>query len=119
MINRTHTLISILIVNYNGMKHIDECFTSIFAQSYPNFEVIMVDNGSHDGSAERVEARFPSVKVVRAGKNLGFAEGNNFGYPHCKGDFIFFLNNDTRLDPDALLKLAQAVSEHGEIHVFA
>ncbi|HKP95114.1 MAG TPA: glycosyltransferase family 2 protein [Fibrobacteria bacterium] len=119
MTDRAHPLISILIVNYNGLAHVEECFASIFAQTYPRFEVVMVDNGSRDGSAERVERDYPSVKVVRAGGNLGFAGGNNHGIPHCSGDFIFLLNNDTRMEPDTLDALARAAADHPDVHIFA
>lgn len=119
MMTRHNPMISILIVNYNGLAHLDECLDSVFKQDYPHFEVVMVDNGSKDGSVERVETAYPRVKTLRAGKNLGFADGNNFGLPHCKGDFIFFLNNDTRMEAGALGELARSIEAHPEEHVFA
>jgi GT2 family glycosyltransferase len=79
----------------------------------------MVDNGSVDGSPEKVESEFPQVKVIRAGKNLGFAGGNNFGIPHCHGRYVFFLNNDTRLHERAMETLAESIARFPGIRIFA
>lgn len=118
MTARSDAKVSILLVNYNGLAHLDECLSSVCAQTYPGLEIIMVDNGSKDGSAEHVERAFSAVKVIRAGANLGFAGGNNFGLPHCTGDFVFFLNNDTRLEPGTVANLMAAVSEHPDVEAF-
>lgn len=112
-------LVSVLTVNYNGREHLEECLGSLLAQTYPRLEIVLVDNGSRDGSAEYVEERFPTVKVLRAGANLGFAGGNNFGLPHCRGDYVLFLNNDTRIDPGAVEKLVQATLSHPDVDVFS
>lgn len=112
-------LISILIVNYNGMKHLEDCLGSIRSQEFRDYEVVMVDNDSRDGSVEYVASRFPEVRVFPSGSNLGFAGGNNFGLRHCRGDFVFLLNNDTRLDPDALASIAREIQSHPGTRVFA
>ncbi len=111
--------LSILLVNYNGLAHLEECLSSIGSQSFKDFEVVMVDNGSKDASIAFVRERFPWVKIVEAGANLGFAGGNNLGLKHCTGRDIFFLNNDTRLADGALEALAQAIKEHPSIRVYA
>ena len=116
---KTPPSLSILLVNYNGLAHLEECFASISSQSFKDFEVVMVDNASKDGSIAFVAERFPWVKVVRSPANLGFAGGNNFGLPHCTGRNIFFLNNDTRLADGALAALDQAIREHAPVRVFA
>jgi GT2 family glycosyltransferase len=72
-------LISVIIVNYNGRKFLSACLNSIFCQRYFPFEVIMVDNGSHDGSVEYVRENFPDVKIFTQSTNLGFAAGTNTG----------------------------------------
>jgi GT2 family glycosyltransferase len=111
--------LSILLVNYNGLAHLEECLSSIDAQSFRDFEVVMVDNASKDGSVAFVTARFPWVKIVPSGSNLGFAGGNNLGIPHCRGRNIFFLNNDTRLADGALAELDKAIRENPANRVFA
>ena len=72
-------LVSVIIVNYNGKHYLKNCLSSLSAQSYPAIEVIFVDNGSSDGSAEYVRNEFPSVRIIESKKNLGFAKGNNLG----------------------------------------
>jgi GT2 family glycosyltransferase len=64
-------------------------------QSYPNYEVILVDNGSTDGSVDYVQENFPTVKVIRNSENLGFCQGNNIGFRFAKGKYVIVLNNDT------------------------
>lgn len=111
--------LSILLVNYNGLAHLEECLSSIETQDYRDFEVIMVDNASKDGSLDFVRTRFPWVKVVVSQTNLGFAGGNNLGIPHCRGRDIFFLNNDTRLAQGALRELDEAIRANPAIRIFA
>lgn len=112
-------LLSILIVNYNGLKHLEECLGSIYSQVFDDYEVVMVDNASRDGSVDFVTRHFPSVRIVPSPVNTGFAGGNNLGVRHCRGDYVFLLNNDTRLDKDALGSLARAIREHPRNRVFA
>jgi GT2 family glycosyltransferase len=71
----------------------------------------MVDNGSRDGSTEYVKAHFPRVRVISVPQNLGFARGNNLGAEQARGEYLAFLNNDTRVHPDWLIELVRAVSE--------
>ena len=104
-------LVSIVVLNYNGLKWLKPCLDSVVTQTYSNYEVILVDNGSVDTSVEFVEQNYPSVKVVRIGKNLGFAEGNNVGAKVAKGEFLFLLNNDTYVEKDYLEKLLKSFDE--------
>lgn len=112
-------LLSILLVNYNGKHHLEDCLGTIHDQGFRDFETILVDNGSVDGSMEFVTQRFPWVRIVPSGSNLGFAGGNNLGIRHCRGDYVFLLNNDTKLDPMALESLAEAIRTNPEVGVFA
>lgn len=95
-------LVSVVVVNFNGKKFLEECLSSLERQTFRDFEVILVDNGSSDGSAEFVRSRFPAIILVGTGKNLGFAGGTNAGIRRALGDFIFTLNNDTVADPRLL-----------------
>lgn len=117
--NPSGPFLSILLVNYNGLAHLEECLASVFGQDYRDFEVVMVDNASGDGSTGYVGKRFPEVRIVQAGANLGFAGGNNLGISHCRGRHVFFLNNDTRLETGALGNIADSIGSHPECRVFA
>jgi len=97
--------ISIIIVNWNGLKWLDKCISSLQNQTYKNIEIILVDNASTDGSTNFVEEHFPKVKVIRSTKNLGFSNGNNIGISKAKGEYILLINNDTWVENDFLNKL--------------
>jgi GT2 family glycosyltransferase len=105
------TLISVVIVNYNGRHYLEGCLKALAAQTYPTCEVIVVDNASTDDSGDWVAAHFPDVRVVRAPRNLGFAAGNNLGIRAARGEFIGTLNNDTEVEPDYLEQLSAPMRE--------
>ncbi|MSR31425.1 MAG: glycosyltransferase family 2 protein [Gemmataceae bacterium] len=107
----TPPFISVIVVNFNGKKFLQACLSSLENQDYPKerLECILVDNGSTDGSVELVESSFPWVHLVEAGKNLGFAGGNNLGMRVARGDFFALLNNDTETPPDWVSSLVQAI----------
>jgi GT2 family glycosyltransferase len=102
-------LVSILVVNFNGRKLLTECLASVRCQTYPRFEVILVDNGSTDGSVDLVRRDFPEVRIVALPTNRGFAGGCNAGIQAAAGDFIVTVNNDVRLDPTWLEEMVAAV----------
>lgn len=89
--------ISVIIANLNGKAYLYDCLESLAAQTFRDFEVILVDNGSTDGSIDLVEKDFPWVKVIALGTNTGFARGNNIGFESCSSEteFVATLNNDT------------------------
>jgi len=78
---------------------------------YPHIEIILADNNSTDGSPDFVQERFPSVKVLRFDENYGFAEGNNRAIKQAKGDYIFLLNPDTKVEPECVNKLVEAMGK--------
>ncbi|MCP4649287.1 MAG: glycosyltransferase family 2 protein [PVC group bacterium] len=100
-------LVSIIIVNWNGLAHLKKCFVSLKGINYKNYEIILVDNNSKDESVAYVREKFPKVKIIVNTENLGFAEANNIGYENSKGDLILFLNNDVEIEPDFLGILVQ------------
>src|SRR5436309_3434996 len=106
-------LASVIVVNFNGRHHLAECLRALAHQTLPahQFEVILVDNGSTDGSIEFVRRRFPRVRVVPLPENLGFAAGNNRGLAHATGRFIALLNNDTAADPRWLGAMLEALTD--------
>jgi GT2 family glycosyltransferase len=105
-------LVSIIIVNWNGLLHLPDCLDSLAAQTFRDFEVVLVDNGSEDGSIAFVQERYPWVTIVPLPENVGFASGNNRGLEHAAGNYIITLNNDTRAEPDWLEILVKAADAH-------
>jgi GT2 family glycosyltransferase len=100
---------SIIVLNYNGFRYIDTCLEALLAQELEGgFEVLVVDNGSEDGSPEYIRERWPQVRVIEAGANLGFAGGNNLGLRQTRGHHVVLLNNDTRVRPGWLRALVEA-----------
>ena len=99
-------LISVVILNYNGAKWIERCLLSLRQQTiFSRIEAIVADNRSSDGSdllAEKLLGEWTNGRFVQNGLNLGFCEGNNRGALPATGQYLFFLNNDTWLEPDCL-----------------
>jgi len=98
-------VISVVIVNFNGKHLLAECLDSLREQTLNDFETILVDNASSDGSVEFVRTGYPEVRIVETGSNLGYGGGNNAGIVVAKGKYIFLLNNDTKVDPRCLYEL--------------
>ena len=110
--------ISILIPNYNGAHFLRDCLDSIKEQSCKDFEIIVIDNASKDDSIPLLKKEYPEVKVILCESNLGFAGANNRGYKEAKGEYILFLNNDTRLDKDCFkLLIKKAETNKQEVGV--
>lgn len=108
-------LVSIIIPNWNGKEHLKKCLCSLENLDYPNYEIILVDGNSSDGSVEFIKENYPQVEIVQNDRNLGFAETNNIGYKKAKGEYILFLNNDTEVEPDFLLILIKKLNEDKDI----
>lgn len=111
--------LSIIILNWNGKGFLADCLNSLSDQVSNNSEVVLVDNGSVDGSVEFIKAEYPWVKLVELPKNLGFAEGNNRGLELCRGDYIVTLNNDTKVAPDFFTELTKAVENDEKVGMVA
>ncbi len=103
---------SVILINYNGMSHLDACISSVLKQSYNNFEVIFVDNNSSDGSLEYARSKFPDLRFVTNDENLGYAGGINSGLTHATGDYIGPLNIDTEVAPDWLGAMVAFLDEN-------
>ncbi|PLX84404.1 MAG: glycosyltransferase family 2 protein [Desulfuromonas sp.] len=103
---------SVLIVNWNGRHHLEACLNSLAAQTCRDFEVVLVDNGSADGSVDYLRKRFPWVKLVPLDENTGFAGGNNVALEHAAGEYLIALNNDTRVEPGWLEELVRVADEN-------
>ena len=110
--------VTIIVLNHNGKKFLKDCFDSLKAQSYKEFEVIIVDNGSTDGSLALIREHYPEFTLIANKKNLGFAEGNNQGINVARGKYIVTLNNDTKVDEEWLWFLVGAADDNPEAGMF-
>lgn len=90
--------VSIIVVNWNAEKYIENCIESLENQQYHDYEIILVDNASTDTSVKLVEKKFPRVRIIKNKENLGFAQGNNVGFKYAKGDIIALFNPDAVAD---------------------
>ncbi len=100
-------LVSVIVLNYNGLKYLKEglaeCLDSVLSSNYPNLEVLFVDNGSEDGSADFVRKNYgPKIQMIENKSNLGWSLGFNAGMRVSKGKYIVLLSNDMTVDPDWL-----------------
>lgn len=98
--------ISIVILNWNGRKFLEQFLPSILASDYSNFETIVADNGSTDDSVDFVQRTFPQVRIIKLEKNFGFAKGYNEALKQVESDYYFILNSDVELLPGSLKPLA-------------
>ena len=110
-----HPLVSVIIINWNGLRWLPDCFGSLRSQEYKNIEIIFVDNASHDGSVAWVMKHHPKTKIAVNEKNLGFADANNVGYKRAKGDFVLFLNNDTRVTKTFLTEMLAVLEKNPKV----
>ena len=99
--------VSIISINYNQAEVTCEMLSSLQKLTYPNVEIIVIDNGSPTDPTQIITSSFPDIKYIRSNHNLGFAGGNNLGIKNSTGDYIMFLNNDTEVDPGFLEPLVQ------------
>jgi len=111
--------VAVVIVNWNGKEYLEPCLRAVLAQTYHKMEVVVVDNGSTDGSAELVVERFPQVRLIRSSTNLGFAAGCNLGVTASTSEYIATLNPDTRSEPEWLKSLVQGMETDRRIGMCA
>jgi GT2 family glycosyltransferase len=109
--------VSILILNLNGFQFLQDLVTSLYKQTYTDFEVIFVDNGSIDGSADFIKTHYPQIKVIENLQNIGVAKGYNQAYYFSKGDYIVLLNNDTTVNPIWLEELVNIADQDKAIGI--
>ena len=102
--------VSVVILNFNGRNLLADCLNAVRAQHGCSFETILVDNGSTDGSVELVRRDYPDVRLIEAGRNLGFAEGNNLGVAQARANLVVLLNNDTIVAPGWLSALVESMA---------
>ncbi|HLX12583.1 MAG TPA: glycosyltransferase family 2 protein, partial [Bacteroidota bacterium] len=106
--------VTVLILSYNGKYLLEDSLTSYLANDYENFEVVVIDNGSSDGTMEYVKSAFPSVKTIRAEKNLGYSGGFNLGlkyaFEEVHSPYVLISNNDLRADSRVISELVKIMA---------
>jgi GT2 family glycosyltransferase len=108
---------SVIVLAWNGMSYLGDCLRAVLSQTYADCQVIVVDNGSTDGSADFVAQDFPQAQLIRNGRNLGFSAGMNVGLRAAQGDVMVLLNQDTQVRSDWLEKLVGAMSADASIGI--
>ena len=102
--------VSVVVVNWNGAPLLPDCLGSLREQTFRDFEVVLVDNGSTDDSVALARELLPGVRVVEVGTNSGFARGSNLGIREARGSQVVLLNNDTAAEPQFLEELVRAAA---------
>lgn len=103
---------SVVVPNWNGINLLETSLSSLIKQTFIKREIILVDNGSTDGSVEYVRKNFPEVKVIALDKNYGFAKAVNMGIKASKGKYIILINNDTETEKNCIKYLVEAADKH-------
>lgn len=109
------TKVSVIVVNFNGMPYLETCLRSVIAQSYPDFQVILVDNNSSDGSLAYARERFPDLLIAANEKNLGYSAGVNSGIACSRGDYIAPLNVDTEVEQNWLAPMVEFMDANPDV----
>ena len=112
-------LVTIIIPNWNGRHLLGTCLDSLRRQTFRDFETIVVDNGSSDGSVEFLRENYPEVRLIALEDNRGFSAAVNRGIREARGEYIALLNNDTEADPRWLEELVKALDSHPEVGLCA
>ena len=112
----SNNAVAVVIVTWNGLEHLRVCLPALYQQSYLDFKIILVDNGSEDGTPDYVRAEYPEVELIALPVNQGFAGPNNLGFNKALADpetrYIVALNNDTKPEPTYLEELVACAERH-------
>jgi len=111
MIKKKYPLVSIVTVNYNQSEVTCELIVSLEKITYPNIEIIVVDNASTQDNPDVIKKRYPNIVLIKNPINYGFAAGNNIGIMASNGEYVLFLNNDTEVRPDFMEPLLEKFEE--------
>ncbi len=109
--------ISVIIPTHNAAAFIEDCLASIFTQTFPPFEVIVVDNASIDETPTLIAQKFPKAKVIRLKKNTGVTGGRNTGIKKTRGEFLFFFDHDMVAEPDMISELVKVAKSNPKIGI--
>ncbi len=114
---KNSTLVSIIIVNFNGEKFVDNCLNSILHQTYDNYEILLVDNNSSDRSLIYIKSHFPKVSLISLDRNVGFAEGCNTGLRQAAGKLVMLLNPDAEAEESIVENLVLFLESNPQFRV--
>ncbi len=117
---RASPSVAVVVVNWNQVELTCQCLDSLSRQSYDNAAIVLVDNGSSDGSADTIAERYPHVRLIRSAVNVGYSAGNNLGIDLAlqdRAEYILLLNNDTEVDPDMLRRLVDVLESRASIGI--
>ena len=103
--------VTIVIPNYNGIAYLGACLRSVEKQEGVSAEVLIVDNGSTDGSQEYIRTEFPACRLICLEKNYGFCRAVNEGFRYAGSEYVILLNNDTEIEPDFALRLLASIKK--------
>lgn len=103
--------VTIVIPNYNGITYLGACLDSVKKQRGVTAEVLVVDNGSTDGSLEYLKKEFPDCRLISLNKNYGFCRAVNEGFQHAESEYVILLNNDTEIDPEFSIRLLESIKK--------
>ena len=117
---KKYPLVYVLTLNWNGKQITIDCVESVLKSDYPNFKVMVIDNGSTDGSSQALREKFDNhITIIENGANLGYARGFNvglqYGFKKNNADYCLVMNNDTILDPSAILELVKVAETDEKI----
>ncbi len=110
-------LVSVVVLSFNRRACTLECLASVRSQTYRPLEVVVLDNGSSDGSAEAIESEFPEVRLIRMPRNYGDWEGRDIAAANCRGEYLFLLDNDAVAQPDTIATLVTRMEHEPELAV--
>jgi len=111
--------VSVILLNWNGLHYLKDCLPTLLAQTYTEFEIILADNGSTDGSVEWVKMNYPQVRLICNETNVGFCVANNRAIRASTGPFVVLLNNDTRVEPGWLAALVETAESDSTVGMCA
>ncbi|HLD27777.1 MAG TPA: glycosyltransferase family 2 protein [Patescibacteria group bacterium] len=106
------TKVAVNLVTYNAEKYLPFCLKSVFDQTFADFSLLVIDNGSNDQTLPYLKENWPQLKVVANGKNVGFAKAHNQGIAWTRSDYVLLLNQDVILEKDYLAKAVEYLEEH-------
>jgi hypothetical protein len=112
-------IVSVIIVAFNQKEMLLEAIDSLLKQTYPDVEIIIVDNNSIDGTSDFIKTKRPQISYIKSEVNLGFAGGNNLGLEHSNGEYIALLNSDAIAQADWLETLTAAMDTHPDVGICA
>ncbi len=107
--------VTVIIPNYNGKKYLNDCLNSLKKQTFKDYCVIIVDNGSTDGSVEFIKREYPRIKLIELSGNTGFANAANVGIRAAESPYVFLLNDDTMCDEGAIEALVRTMDRKKKI----